>query len=283
MALPEETVGLFATDIDGTLLNDFKKPPEENIRTLRVLGDRGVVRVAVTGRSLETARRVLTEESPLDYLVFSSGAGVCTWPDGVLLHENHMPSEDAQRVLHTLRKEGLSFMAQLPIPHNHKFYYEAGIESLRGDFHMRLEAYMDLAKPLDDVEKNFAEGLSQFIVTIPEDEELYHRLHRLLRHKVEVIRATSPFDGRSIWMEIFPIGVSKGSGLWWLCEELGISEERVCVVGNDYNDLSMLRRFPRHAYVVANAPSSLREEFQVVGECDEGGMAEAARLWWAKI
>lgn len=278
-----EIAGLFATDVDGTLLDGDSIIPEKNIQVLQSLGEKGVVRVVATGRSVETARRVLRSDLPIDYLVFSSGAGICNWPEGRLQHENHMLPEDALAVLSILRGEGLSFMAQRPIPRNHEFFYEVGAAPLRGDFFDRLEAYRDLAKPLARAEEALSEGLSQFIVTIPGDEALYCRLRALVEHRVDVIRATSPFDGHSIWMELFPKGVSKGNAIEWLCDELGVAHERVCVVGNDYNDLSMLRHFPRHAYVVANSPVALREEFRVVASCDTGGMAQAASLWWAEM
>lgn len=279
--LESEIAGLFATDVDGTLLDGNTRIHESNVRALDALGRHGVVRVVATGRSVETARRVLPNDLPFDYLVFSSGAGICRWPDGTLLHENHMSSAVAHGILSILRREQLSFMAQRPIPHNHQFFYEEGIAHLQGDFHARLSAYSDLARALLDPVNDFREGLSQFIVTIPEDEVLFQRLHLLFSQKVEVIRATSPFDGHSIWMELFPHGVSKGSGIEWLCDKLGVARGFVGVVGNDYNDLGMLRQFARHAYVVANSPQELREKFKSVAPCEAGGMAQAASLWWA--
>lgn len=281
--LEGDVAGLFATDVDGTLLDGNLQIHESNLRALDALGRRGVVRVVATGRSVETARRVLPGVLPFDYLVFSSGAGICSWPDGNLLHENHMSPADARIVLSILRSESLSFMAQRPIPHNHQFFYEAGAAHLQGDFYARLEAYKELACPLRQANEDFREGLSQFIITIPEDESLFQRLRGLFEKKVEVIRATSPFDGRSIWMELFPKGVSKGNGIEWLCDKLGVAREAVGVVGNDYNDLSMLRQFARRAYVVENSPQELREKFKVVASCEAGGMAQAASFWWTEM
>lgn len=275
--------GLFAVDGDGTLLDSAGEISQRNLEALKMLGDHGVVRVVATGRSVETARRVLPADIPIDYLVFSTGAGICSWPSRALLHENHLSLSDTFSVIEILREEKLSFMAQLPIPHNHIFFYEEGSLQLCGDFYMRLEAYKDFAKPLKNDEHDLQNGLSQFIVTIPEDEKLFNMLSKRFTNLVEVIRATSPFDGRSIWMELFPKGVSKGNGLRWLGKELGISSERVCVVGNDYNDLSMLREYRRNAYVVANAPLDLCREFKVVERNDSGGVAQAAEQWWKEL
>lgn len=277
--LKREAIGLFVTDADGTLLDGQSAIHQDNIRVLEALGEKGIARIVATGRSVETSRRVLPDGSPFDYLVFSSGAGICEWPGGGLLHENHMSADDVYAILSILRGEGLSFMAQLPIPRNHEFFYEEGAAHLRGDFRARLSAYSELSRPLAGAEESLRGGLSQFIVTIPEDESLFGRLRARFEPRVEVIRATSPFDGRSIWMELFPRGVSKGNGVLWLCAHLGVAHGAVGVVGNDYNDLSMLREFARHAYVVANAPRALLDAFKTVGSCGAGGMAEAARRW----
>lgn len=49
-----------------------------------------VVRVAVTGRSLYAVRKVIAPKYPLDYVVFSSGAGVMCWRTQKLLEEHNI-------------------------------------------------------------------------------------------------------------------------------------------------------------------------------------------------
>ena len=51
-----------------------------------------------------------------------------------------------------------------------------------------------------------------------------------------VIKATSPLDGESVWIEIFPPMVSKSLAVQWLIDNIGFSMKNVCAVGNDYND-----------------------------------------------
>jgi hypothetical protein len=93
-----------------------------------------------------------------------------------------------------------------------------------------------------------------------------------------VIRTTSPLDGRSTWIEIFPTTVSKSLTAAWLADTLGIDQQKVASVGNDYNDIDLLEWTP-NSYVVNNAPSDLKNRFTCVASNNDGGVAEAAGRW----
>jgi hydroxymethylpyrimidine pyrophosphatase-like HAD family hydrolase len=77
-----------------------------------------------------------------------------------------------------------------------------------------------------------------------------------------VIRSTSPLDGKSIWIEIFPKTVSKGLAAAWLCQRLGCDPANVIGIGNDYNDIDLLN-WTQHSFVVENAPYELKQKFQI--------------------
>jgi hydroxymethylpyrimidine pyrophosphatase-like HAD family hydrolase len=93
-----------------------------------------------------------------------------------------------------------------------------------------------------------------------------------------VIQTTSPLDGKSTWIEIFPTAVSKSQTAAWLAEGLGIDQRRIVSVGNDYNDLDLLA-WTATSYVVDNAPQDLKKRFAGVASNDNGGVAEAAKRW----
>ena len=97
-----------------------------------------------------------------------------------------------------------------------------------------------------------------------------------------VIRTTSPLDGRSTWIEIFPASVSKSRTTGWLADRLGIPPARTASVGNDYNDLDLLD-WSATCFVTANAPPDLRQRYPVVATNDDCGMSQAAGLWLEKL
>ncbi len=90
--------------------------------------------------------------------------------------------------------------------------------------------------------------------------------------ELKVIRATSPLDGESAWIEIFPAHVSKGHTAQWLCDFLKIDKESSLAIGNDYNDYDMLE-WAEKSYVVQNAPQDLLERYKVIPSNDKDGVA----------
>ncbi|HUV08688.1 MAG TPA: HAD family hydrolase, partial [Spirochaetia bacterium] len=93
-----------------------------------------------------------------------------------------------------------------------------------------------------------------------------------------IIRTTSPLDGASHWIEIFPKGISKGQTTDWLAKEWGLGPKDSLAIGNDYNDLDLLK-WSHRSFVVANAPPELRREFDTVASVDRCGVTEAVRKW----
>ena len=265
---------LVVTDLDGTLLDSASRLSDVNRRTLETLGCNGVVRAVATGRSLYSARLVMHEYFPVDYLAFSSGAGIVSWPDGRLLRSPEMDPGLVSRLVERLRDLGLDFMVQHAAPDSHRFHFVRSSQR-NVDFERRIERYRRYARPLHDgVAAEFR--VSQFVVIEPPGTDSHLELLMREFESVHVVRTTSPLDHASTWIELFPDGVSKGHASDWIRERYAIDSTRTVAVGNDYNDLDMLE-WAAHAYVVSNAPPSMRERFAVVRANDNEGFTDAVR------
>jgi hypothetical protein len=106
---------------------------------------------------------------------------------------------------------------------------------------------------------------------------LYEELSQILSNYT-VIRTTSPLDHESSWIEIFPLETDKGKTLKILTENYGLGPGDVLSIGNDFNDVHMLR-WTEQSRVVSNAHSDLRAEFRTVSSNDEEGFSEAVDQW----
>ena len=114
---------LFASDLDGTLLPHNGTFFDKDIATLHELGKKGVVRVIATGRSLHFSRMAIPTDFPIDYLIFSSGAGIVRWPSGELLNKAELGGLQTSFLITYLKDHMLSFMIHKAIPAEHCFYY----------------------------------------------------------------------------------------------------------------------------------------------------------------
>jgi hydroxymethylpyrimidine pyrophosphatase-like HAD family hydrolase len=269
--------GLFVTDLDGTLLRSDRTFAAADLDALRRLGERGVVRVVATGRSFFSFDKVRTPGLPLDYLVFSTGAGLAELPSGRIVRASSLDPSEVRRACEVLRALGLDFMVQRPIPETHAFGFHASGRP-NPDFDRRIALYERFAFPLDGDAAGFGPATQLVAIVPPEGSpETLPEVRRLLP-ELTVIRSTSPLDHRSTWIEIFPATVSKSRTTGWLADRLGIPRARTVAVGNDYNDLDLLD-WSAERFVTANAPPDLRDRYPVVASHDECGVSQAAGLW----
>ena len=264
---------LLAVDLDGTLLRSDHTIGTEDWQALEWCGTQGIVRVAATGRSYFSAQRVLDERTPLDYLVFSCGAGVLRWSDRNLLHAQMFTPEQAQQIGELLSSLGHAVMVHAAIPDNHIFWYTKGQDIQNLDLEARVAHYAEWVRG-EVTSAAYTAPVTQFLVSLQCSEFDFEAFCSRFAPLAETIRSSSPFLPDYKWLELFPRGVNKGAGVAWLAKTLGIADEQCRVVGNDYNDLSMLERFPQ-SYVVANAPEALTERFCRVSDHNSGGVAEA--------
>jgi hypothetical protein len=269
--------GLFITDLDGTLLRSDRTFSEADLDALQRLGKISVLRIVATGRSIFSFNRVETAGLPVDYVMFSSGAGVAEHPGGRILRSVCLEAGEVRQAAEVLQFLNLDFMVQRPIPDTHIFGY-AAVTSGNPDFEARIALYRDFAFPLGENIECFGPA-TQLVAIVPALQA--QAALTAVRQKLaglSVIQTTSPLDGRSTWIEIFPAGVSKGLTAEWLASELGIPRTQTLSVGNDFNDLDLLE-WAQTRFVTANAPAQLRKRFPAVASNNHGGVAEAVERW----
>jgi Cof subfamily protein (haloacid dehalogenase superfamily) len=247
------------TDFDGTLFSKNKSISPTDVRILQQLGQKGVTRVIATGRSYFSIRKVLPENFPIDFVILSSGAGIMEWPGKRLLKTFSFSAGLSAAITAFLVKHGIPFFRQDPLPHNHGGYYYLN-HTQNADFKRRLNLYRKYLKPVEKVPDH--RPASQFII-MEQEEESIRELFGSLLSQIHLIKATSPLDHQTIWLEIFPEAVSKANGAQWLLDRLGILGKESLAIGNDFNDLDLLH-WADGAFVMPDAPLQLRKLFPVL-------------------
>ncbi|MCD4834364.1 MAG: Cof-type HAD-IIB family hydrolase [Bacteroidales bacterium] len=261
---------MIITDLDGTLLNNNREVSLTDMKTLFWLGENNIIRVIATGRNFFSLRKVLKDNFPIDYLIFSSGAGVYDWKNKTLMHSQYMPDYEVRQISEILINHNVDFMIHEMIPENHKFvYHRSGNHN--PDFERRIKIYNDFAIELNPKTESYQHAC-QIIAVFPNNISLFDEIKQKFSD-IKIIRTTSPLDGDSIWMEIFPEIVSKGYGIDWLCNELNIDPVKTISIGNDYNDIDMLE-YTAEKFVVDNAPDDLKEKFPVCKSNQENGFTD---------
>lgn len=265
------TIQAIISDLDGTILPRGGRISAETLHAFRQAGRNGCVRIIATGRNLRSALEILPPDFPVDFLVFSSGAGILGWTDRRLLSARHLEQKECRAIARHLWDYGVNFTIQREIPDNHLFYYTS-IYPLHEDYTRRLALHASFGTPISSP-SDIRGKATQFVLIL---DALQLRLMERIRRELpacSVIRTTSPIDNRAIWMEIFSSGVNKGTACRELIDRLHIPASACAGIGNDYNDVDFLNLCGR-AVLVANAPLPLRAHYKSVASDRNDGFAE---------
>ena len=269
---------LLITDFDGTLLRSDRTLSGKDLEAIRTLPEHNVIRAIATGRSLYSFLNSPGADLPVDYIIFSTGAGVVTHPDGNIVRKINLAPDAAGRAIKFFIQSDFDFMVHYPVPDNHRLAYRR-TDRYNPDFESRLEGYRKFSTPLTIAAAGGFGPAAQLLAVVPEDEiAAALAVVRKALPDFSIIHSTSPMDGRSTWLELFHPEVSKSQAAAWLASELKIPAENTMAVGNDFNDLDLLE-WSGSSFVVNNAPDDLKDRFQNVASNNTCGVAEAIGIW----
>jgi Cof subfamily protein (haloacid dehalogenase superfamily) len=272
-----KNIKLVATDLDGTFLKNDRSISSANLEALHLLGEKGIIRVAATGRNMRKVMEVLAPEVPFDYIIFSSGAGIYNWKEQQHIFKRNIEIEAADILSRYFKKKDYNFSAFAPAPNNHRLWFHRGGQECE-EFN-RFFSFHNAHSEIFPLNGDIESGLCQFLLIIPENEQEYSRLKTEIEVQstdVRVIRATSPVSKGYIWVEVFHRDVSKGHGVEHLCNLLSIGPENTVGIGNDYNDLDLLN-YTAHSFIAGNAPDAVKQLYIEVPDNDSDAFAHAVQ------
>lgn len=267
------TLSAVFTDLDGTLLNSARQVSPSNLECLQQLGRQNTVRVIATGRSWYSFKRVIPTDFPADYLIFSSGAGILDLQSGKLLKTACLSNTEVIDITTSLESQKADFMVHHTIPENHRFTYRKHSKN-NSDFNRRISLYREFAANVESV-GTYPDEATQVIAILEDDPDRFNMLGSRL-NGFQITRATSPLDHSSIWLEIYPKNVHKGSAASWLCNHLQLDPNKSIGIGNDYNDIELLD-FTPNSYMLKNGPKELHTRYLSSSSNDDDGFNSAVQ------
>ncbi|MCI9646553.1 MAG: HAD family hydrolase [Lachnospiraceae bacterium] len=255
------------TDIDDTLLNKDKSVSKENREAIRRLLEQGHYFVLMTGRPIATGRIVIRElelTQPGCYMAAYNGGVIYDCAAGRILSERTLPMEVTKELIDEAHKEGIyvqTYQRDTIITEKDgkelEFYLSNAV--------MRYQLVDDLFSSLDK------EPNKVILINVDDTDRLrqFQESHSYLEER------SNSFFSHDEFLEYCPKGINKGSGVHYISSFLGIPMENTVAVGDERNDIAMVRA--AHVGVaVKNAHSELMKVADYVTEHDNehGAIAE---------
>ncbi len=268
-----ERIRLIATDMDGTLLGEQKGViPPANAEALRRAAGLGVHLALVSGRLPDDMGFYALDAGLPAHILALNGSVTVREPLGEVTKAAWIPEAAAREIRRIIAELGLRFTVSSV--HETAFSEPpADMETARrsqGTFldrpggRCRLWTDGTMADPL-------LARASKFSVITPEAEKLL-----LLRERIEA--RVSEAEVTSSWydnVEILPRGVNKGSALTELAASLGIPMSQVMAIGDQTNDIPMIRAAGFGVAMGNAAPAVVAAARYHTGRNTENGVAQA--------
>lgn len=258
---------LFATDLDGTLLNALHEVDRTILSALGRVIDAGRHVALATGRLLRAPSDMGFGELPLE-LVCGNGA-VIRDADGQLLRSVPLDRETLEELLRAFPDECLCCVTpETTLVRGSRERFVAGLGAPRGILGQVVRWRMGRHPGADQVfDQTTADVLAHEICKVnfrPLDQGIRREAQAFVsEHAGTIVNAS--FDGSLF--ELTAASVDKGEAVSWLAAHLGLSEDEVAVYGDGGNDLAMLRRFS-HSFATANGSEAARSAAgTVIGRC----------------
>lgn len=261
---------LLALDIDGVLRNSKGEMSESTVRLLKYIQKQGVYVTIISGKSLSSVRNFALRLGIRNPVICNHGAIVGDPAKNKIFFEVRLPRHALRSIDYMLKRykrleayffsDNKFFIIDNPhVPEPRRYYTKIGASP---------DGRYALGTPLEKVLKLLPSKIN-FYTPIGKEVKYLRILQRYFKGRVNVYR-TKPGN-----VELSPTSVSKGKALRILTRKLGVSLKDVIVVGDEQNDISMVK-IAGLGVAMKNAVSELKKVAKYVTQKDNdhGGVEE---------
>ncbi len=261
---------LIALDMDGTLCDDNKVIPQENITAIIEMQKMGKTVAVATGRpesGILPYIKALELEKYGGYVLSYNGGRIFDVKNNKVLHNVLFDKKFTEMIMDDVKGSTITVTSPLDtkvVAGNALNPYskiEANVVGLPFFFH---EDFLSLDIPMNKL----------LLIDCPESiSHWYHILKEKYEPQVNV------FLSEAIFMEITPSGINKGSGLKALAQITGIPTKRMIAMGDSFNDIEMLQTAGLGVAMANSKPGVGEYADEITLSNNECGVAEIIRKY----
>ena len=259
-----------ATDLDGTLLDENRRVPEEVFPVIRELTRRGVLFCPASGRQYANLKLLF---APVENdVLFMAENGALVAYRGEILYLNPIQCELIQDALDAIRS----------IPHLFPMLCgakNAYIESVEEPFYTYARTSYTNCVTVDRLEEVIGrEPICKIAVF-----DALGSHNNCIKHLPDKIPLLRTILSGADWCDVSQINANKGDAMRFIKEKFSLRKEECAAFGDHMNDYEMLLECGS-AYVTENAYPPLKKLIpNVVPSNTEGGVMQKLKLFLNEI
>ena len=274
-------IKLIAIDMDGTLVDDEKQIPEENLKALKECSDRGIEIVPATGRTLKGIPKKLKELAGVRYGITVNGAVVADLKREKIISTCRLSAELAVEVMTMAKESGDDIMYDAyvnGIGYTSEEFYDQFPRFIHSEALARLLMGARRAVPdhIQWIREHAGEvdKINMFFTSQGARERMRRRLQQ---NPGLWVSSSLPCN-----LEINAAGADKGGALVKLADYLGISRDATMAFGDGENDLTMIQKAGIGVAMENGTPAVKEAADYITLSNEEAGVAAAIRRFVLK-
>ncbi|MBR2282681.1 MAG: HAD family hydrolase, partial [Spirochaetales bacterium] len=230
----ENKVKAICCDIDGTLVKDDKSLSEENIRWIRNAYNAGVHFTLVSGRPV-TGVRPFYERMEITGPVSCFNGGTMVDEDSTIIDDHRMDHSTASTLI-DIRERNQDESLDMILFDGMDWYLERrnsycyAIKRRIYNCECGVGRFRELIDRFDTNKVVFLSPKPEKLAAIVQD----------IRESLDVSKLTLYRSGD--FLEVMVSGYDKGSAIDALARHYGIGNSEIMAIGDDYNDIPMLKK-----------------------------------------
>lgn len=229
-------IRLIAVDMDGTLLNEDKQIPAENINALKQAAEQGIALAVCSGRTAEDISYFLSDAGIEQCSVISLNGTYClSSPHGEPYALHTFSKEDAARVTDIFTKYRVTY-ADFKAKRVIVMQNDMQMESWYWGTHVGRGREDAFARGPEALLRYRDEGTCKFVCVDDAKQDCIEPIRRELS-QIGGVSITSSWPDN---LELVPTGINKGYALAELAGKLKIPRAQVMAIGDFENDLDMI-------------------------------------------
>jgi Cof subfamily protein (haloacid dehalogenase superfamily) len=268
-------IKLLALDIDGTLLTPRGEITARNSAAINSARQSGVQIVLVTGRRFNSARELAQRLDTGAPLISHNGALTKNVETLETLDYHPLDVEIARAIIVIGRECGADMIC-CDDPHGLGKMVIEGVSDENKSLHRYLDKYSDSVSVVSDLLEYIDHPPIQIMFSGNCDpmDDFAAGMNAAMGERIQLFKTRYRSADLTI-LDALSVTASKGASLETISKKHGVAREEVMAIGDNHNDLTMLR-YAGLGVVMANAEDELkRMGFELTSSNEEDGVAEA--------
>lgn len=276
-------IKLVASDLDGTIIDKDNDIFEDNFNAIRDINKSNIPFVVCTGKTYSIYKG-LCSSFHASYGIFGNGTSIIDLKTGEKIYQKLLDIADVEKVIELAKKDNLHVHIYT---NNHIITEELLYLDLRNYKLQKKHIYNNrlsfkvVPDLLKYIQRNNLEISKVVISSTSSLASVKAEIESTINVDVFNIKKYGEFKDKIIdkeyeYLDVIPKDVNKGTALEYLSNYLNIDKKEILAVGDNLNDLSLLKT-AGVGIAVNNAYSELKQvaNYTTKNPVEKGGFAEA--------